>query len=485
LLRRFADADLALTKSLQLRRELGNRIGERNTLRSIGLLRWHEGRNREALEAMQAAMAIDRQNGDIEALIGDMGNVGAVLKALGEFERAREVLEEALELTENLLNAGYSRLVAFNLNYILHNLANVHRGLGESETALQYLERSKVYSSGKRLPIQVAYHYTSIAHVYLEQGRVEESIQSYQDAVVASRRAGHTPGLSQSLRFLGEVLSGLNRNEEALPHLLEAAQLFAQLEDGSGEAHVLGVAAGAQEAMANFAEAYATWERTCRLQARIGDQRAQLAALEALARLSRRLQLDPERSIQHYVAAIKIAAHLGERAVEGRLRNSLAIMYWARSDYQAALHEYEAALALFRELEDHASAGLMLNSIGVTLKALGRLDQARASLAEALALHERSGQRLLEAHALAAIGDVCHDAGAGEEALQHYGESLRIRQVLDDRAGEGWMLQRIARTRFSQGSFESARELANRASRIALECSDDELRAACAQLVTR
>ena len=99
LLRRFEEAEAALERSLRLRDELGDAIGRRNTLRSLGLLRWHQGRDDEALDCIEATLAIDRERGDLEAHVGDLANLGGVLKGMGQTDRARATLEEALRLS--------------------------------------------------------------------------------------------------------------------------------------------------------------------------------------------------------------------------------------------------------------------------------------------------------------------------------------------------------------------------------------------------
>ena len=88
------------------------------------------------------------------------------------------------------------------------------------------------------LPIQRSFHLTSIAHIDLQQGRIDQALETYREAIELSRRARHAEGLAQSLRTLGEVLFGLGMHDEALPYLQEAAALFAQLEDPAAEAEM-------------------------------------------------------------------------------------------------------------------------------------------------------------------------------------------------------------------------------------------------------
>src|SRR5690606_3688792 len=89
LLRRFDEAENALARSLRIRRQLGDAVGERNTLRSLGLLRWHQQRNHEALPYIEEALRIDRARGDLLAVVGDLSNLGYVLRGLGDYDAAR------------------------------------------------------------------------------------------------------------------------------------------------------------------------------------------------------------------------------------------------------------------------------------------------------------------------------------------------------------------------------------------------------------
>ena len=226
LLKRFNGADRALSTALRISRELDDSGLERNILRSVGLLRWHEGRNAEALALTESALAIDREREDDDAVAGDLVNLANILKSMGEYSVALSKVEEALAMPSLAQNPK-------KLAYILHNLANVHRCMGDLDATLSCLRRADEIT-GQLLPIQRSFHLTSIAHIELQQGSIEAAIHTYKDAIELSRRARHAQGLAHSLRTLGEVLFELGRHEEAVPYLGEAAELLGQLEDADG-----------------------------------------------------------------------------------------------------------------------------------------------------------------------------------------------------------------------------------------------------------
>ena len=471
LLKRFDAADRALATSLRMARERGDAALERSALRSIGLLRWHQGRHDDALAITEHALAIDRQREDELAVAGDLSNLGNILLSMGEHQRTLATLEEALAM----------RVVAgdpIKRAYILHIIANVHRAQGNVGRALEYLQEADASARANMLPIQRSFHLTSIAHIHLQEGRLAESLRIYQEAVELSRRARHADGLAQSLRMLGEVLFAIGRVQEALPHLQEAAQLFAQLEDGEGEAAVRQHAAVVLERTAQPG-ALAAWERVRALAQAAGDARSELAALEGVARTLRASPESAGAALDCFEEALALASTLGDRGREAALRNTLAILHWERAAYDEALAQYEAALGLTRALGDRCHEGLILNSLGVTLSRLRRYEEARTVLEEALAVNRATGERLLEAHTLAALGDAARTLGRVEAAVDYFEQSLAIRRSIGDRRGEGWMLHHLAGARGLAGDAAGAAESAADAARLAIECGDMALREAC------
>lgn len=471
LLKRFDAADRALATSLRMSRERGDAALERNALRSIGLLRWHEGRHAEALSITETALAIDRQRADDLAVVGDLSNLGNILRSLGDYPRALTTLEEALTLA-GIAGDPIKRA------YILHNIGQVHRALGDVGRALECLQEADESARVHRLPIQRSFHLTSIAHIHLQEGRVDESLRMYREAVDLSRRARHADGLAQSLRMLGEILFGIGHDEEALGHLQEASQLFAQIEDRAAEIVMRRHTAVILERQGR-PEAMAAWEQVRTLALSVGDVQSELDGLEGIARAERRGTPAGDAALRRFEEALALASRLGQSGREAALRNTLGILHWERGACEEALAHYEAALRLVRDAGDRVHEGLTLNSIGATLTRLRRYEEARTALEEALAVNRETGERRLEAHGLAALGAVAATLGRLDAAVRYFEDSLSIRRETEDPVGEAWMHLRLAGLEARLGRGADARERAATAARIAAECGDISLRRAC------
>jgi tetratricopeptide (TPR) repeat protein len=470
LLRRFDAADRALGTSLLLSRELGDRTGERNAIRSMGLLRSHEGRREEAIVNIEQALALDLELGETTAAAGDVASLGNLLRDMGRYQEALEALEQALNFVSP--DSDPNKWCA-----VVTVIASVYRDLGDTDAALRHLERARDMAVERRLPIIASFSVPTIAHIMLEQGRVEESLATYRQAIDLSRRARHGEGLAQTLRAIGEVLFGLGRYTEALPHLEEAAELFAQLEHRETQKAIWQRLASAHERCSQFAEGEAVWQKVRAQCEADADSMGETVALEGIARCARHRGVRAS-ALAQYESALARATAAGQQEREVTLHNTLGLLRWEDGMYEEALRHYEAALRLCRAREDRVHEGLILNSLGATLLRLRRYDEARTALEEGARANRKSGQRQLEAHSEAVLGQVLLVLGRAREARKAIERSLAIRPELGDRRGEGWMFEHLARALQAEGRQEEALVARDAARAIAGEVNDAALNTA-------
>jgi len=473
LLRRFDAADRSLATALRLSRELEDRARERNALRSFGLLRSHQGRYEEAVDTLEHALALDTELGEAGAAAGDVASLGNVLRKMGRPHDAIRALEETrARLTPESDPTKWCT--------VLTVMASAYRDLGDDATALRYLQDVSETALARGLPIMASFSLPAIAHIQLQQGHVEEALTTYRRAADLSRRARHADGLAQSLRSLGEVLLGLGSQEEAIPHLREAAGIFAQLEDHESESVLNQHMATAHERCGRPADAHALWERVRARCETSGDPAGEAAALEGIARCARSSGVR-EPAIAMYERALDRAVSAGDRKREATLRNTLGLLRWEDGAYLEALRQYEAALRLCRDGGDRVHEGLILNSVGATLLKLRRYDEARTAVEEAARLNAATGEQRLEAHSHAILGDALVESGRLDDARHAFERSLALRPSIGDRRGEGWMHERIARALLGMqlpDQAQDARKALDAARAIADDIGDAALRAA-------
>ncbi len=471
------EAEAPLQQSLTLCRAQADLRGESETLRGLGFLYWHQGRQAEAIQINESALKINQVLNDTTEAIAGLMNLAQLVRNCGELERALAYLQEADELNQELDNPSHQAA-------IFYFFSTVYRDRGEVETALRY------YQQCYEIQVQHSYlHYNrnftlkGMANLCWESGKIEECLHYCDDLVSLNRNLQMRNELAPALSIHGLRLMALSRFDEAFPRLLEAAELFAELGDTENEIVALtGLARSYELSGTGDEKCLATWAKIRMLRRQQNDACGEIEALKELARLARRQVSGKDAALGYLQEACDLAAGRADAAAQGDLLNTMGIIEWERAAYDRALDYYEQALQIFRRLDDRKHAGLMLNSIGVTLKRLGRTDEALARLEEAVQRHRESGKRLLEGHALAALGDLCNETKSYGQAAAHYRASLEIRREIKDRKGEGWMLARLAAVATAQAATDEAHDLLHQALTIAEEIGDGQLQTTCARL---
>jgi len=476
LIQEYDEAEASLDEALRICRSLGDREGERNALRSIGLLRWHEEKLDEAISVVEQTLEIDRQQEDRGGLARDLTNLAGLLKEKGEYEPALSHLAEATRLVDRLEETDGVPL-PLKRNYIAHFEASLRSAMGDSAAVVKIQRRAVERNREHGVGIGLSYHLNALAHAYMQAGEVEQSLDTYRESVEHGRKGALAEDLSQSLRLLAEALLGLERWAEAIPHLRDAAEIFGRLRSPDTEAEMWGKLGVACERTGEQFESALAWERARGLYRTLGNKEGELAALEGLASASR--GRDRELALRHYQSALTLAAELADGGKQAALANTMGIMCWEAGNYDRALSFYERALEFFRVGKDVFGIGLALNSVGVTHGSLGRHSEAEKRLLESSAHNRANGLHLLEAHAEASLAALYTQRGELGPARERFETALHLRAELGDPQGEGWMRLSLSRLETSEGHLVRADEHLRVAFEIAERTADSELVAAC------
>jgi tetratricopeptide (TPR) repeat protein len=397
---------------------------------------------------------------------------------------ALQYLHEALDLEHTIerRNAG----LVVKESYILHSIGVTHAARGDREQGRAFLERAKAAvesSSAVFNVVQMHFHLTALARLNIEEGRIDEALEMYDEAVELCRRTRHFEGLTTSLRVRGDVLFNLNRHADALPDLEEAAALYAHLGDHPAEALMWRGIAECRETLEDRAGALDAWQRTAEIAEGLPGSPLALEAAEGIAGLLRRD--DPAAALKAYETALALTLPSGDLAKIGGHRYAIGVLRWEFGAYQDALGSFEQAYEDLLAGGDMPHAGLALNSIGRTLRDLGRFDEATERLEASISLNEENGERLLVAHALSTLGDALLDSDDPEAAGERFAAALEIRKELDDLPGQGWTLCSLAGAQLAGGSVDGAIYYLDEAEDIASRTADPELRTRCDVLRTR
>jgi DNA-binding SARP family transcriptional activator/tetratricopeptide (TPR) repeat protein len=228
------------------------------------------------------------------------------------------------------------------------------------------------------------------------RGQWRELIAAQLAGAEVARRLGERAGAARAHRDLARASVHLADFASAHHHLRQALDLYCELDDGLGQAHV------------------------------------QLNLGFALEREGRH----PE-ALERNLAALRLYLATGHRVGEARARNSVGWSYARLGDYQRALGYCQEALELHHLAGNRYGEAATMDSIGFAHHHLGEYRQAIARYQTALALTQELGDRSLEAEIRVHTGDTHLAAGEPEAARAAWRQALSILEDLEHPDAEG------------------------------------------------
>ena len=173
-----------LEQSLSIRREIGDRMGEAQSVANLADLYQRLGRAAEGLEMLYRAQDLNREVGNRYGEAVAQVNIGDALLSLARYDEAITWLMRAQAAFTELKDAE-------GIGYALHNLGRCHFSLGQDEQACA----------------------------------------SFQEALSSYQASGNRHLQASTLRFLGRALARVGRISEARECLVQSAGIYDELGD--------------------------------------------------------------------------------------------------------------------------------------------------------------------------------------------------------------------------------------------------------------
>jgi tetratricopeptide (TPR) repeat protein/transcriptional regulator with XRE-family HTH domain len=339
----WAEAITRHTAAIEAARHLGDRLGQANALRDLGVVRRATGDYPAAARALEQALGLYRDLGDRLGQANALRDLGVVRRATGDYPAAAQAHEQALGLYRDVGD----RLGQANA---LRELGVGRRATGDYPAAAQVLE---------------------------------QALGIYRDL-------GDRLGQANALRDLGVVRRLTGEHLAAAQALEQALGIYRDLGDRLGQAHALSHLGIVRRLTGEHPAAAQAHEQALGIYRDLGNRLGQANALNDLGAV-RRAWGDYPAAAQALEQALGIYRDLGNRGGEAESLNERGTLYRVSGELAQAQGCHQQALELARAIatswdEAHALAGL-----GRCALAVGHATQAEVLLRQALEIFQRIG----------------------------------------------------------------------------------------------
>jgi len=340
---RYPDAEVYLTRSLELHREQQERDEAGWALYELALLKREQGHYRQAGKYASEASELFREAGDSNGEAWMQVTLGEVARGYGNYPRALEYFEKALA------NFTKPPVDEEGRAWALRSRATVYEVLGLYNRALEDDEDALRLFNTLGLRSRRAWVLADMAFIYGNQGKYELAEQNCREAMTIFHEQQMRRGEGWALRIMGDIARQQHKYSDARSYYENAYALFSELGDLIAQARVLVSLGAIFTAEGDYPDAQEQCDRALAIARDEGARPIEGRALRGLGDVLLALRRFNEAR-HHYEQALDIATELntpGERAATLRRLGMLAL---TQQQYHNALDYFMQALALDRRL---------------------------------------------------------------------------------------------------------------------------------------
>lgn len=278
---------------------------------------------------------------------------------------------------------------------------------------------------------------------YWQQGKHEQALTYFQQALALSQNQGDRRGEGESLNSIGSVYNYRGDYEQALDYYRQALAIGQEIGDALVKGDSLHNIGLIYRNWGQYEKALGYYQQSLAISREIGDSQGEGVSLNNIGALYNYLG-QYQQALIYFQQALTLQKELGDRFGEGYSLNNIGFIYKQLGQDETALKHYQQSLTIRREIGDKPGEAESLHNIGSIYQVLGQSNKAMDYAQLSLTIRQAIGDRQGEGVSLHSIGMIYAGSEQFERAFAHYRQSLAIKQELGDRQGEGESLHHVA-----------------------------------------
>ncbi|KAM7309662.1 tetratricopeptide repeat protein 28 [Ixodes scapularis] len=387
-----------------------------------------------------------------------VGNVGAVYLAMGDFDSAVDCHTEHLRLAKQLGNKVEEARAYSNLGSSHHyrrsfeqartfhehvlrlarelgdrviearayaGLGHAARCMGDSQQARRWHEKQLDMALAARDKVAEGRACSNLGIVYQLAGHFEAALKLHQAHLNIGRSLGDRAGMGRAYGNMGNAQSAMGCYEQAVQLHKQELTISKEVNDRSAEASTHGNLAVAYQALGRHEMALLHYHSHLNIARELKDSAGEACALCNLGNCySSRGEFG--QAVPYYENFMRLSEEVGDVEAQARACHFLGYAHYCLGNYKDAIDYYEKDLTLAKNLHDRVNMGRAYCNLGLSHMALGNLDGALECQKYFLAISQVSRNLQGKFRALGNMGDVLMKMKKSDEAVQMYQRQLLL-----------------------------------------------------------
>jgi len=419
-------------RALTIYKELGDFVGESQTIATLGDRYSFLENRQKALESYDRALTIYRELGDLVGEARLFDRLGLTYLALNNKSKALKSYEQELKK--------------------LKEISQFYTRLGDSEKASTFENRQPtlLVTMGKQYDLF---------------GDSQKSLAAYQEAQAIYQKRGDREQEIELLLAIAALYKDLENPEKTIEFGDRALNVSRQMGDRLREANLLRhqIAPLYLYGLKDVERGLETLQKALKIYREMGDKQGEASALFALGNAHAKTLERPEEAIQFYDRSIPIYQELEDYSQEVFTLRILGALYYELGQKERAFTAFQQAGNVypqqgdgFADLTVRAQAAKTFIEIGKDYQKLGDKATALAFYLLAIPETQQIGDYQKEAHTLRTIGELYYELENPSKAIESFDRAREVYQKNGDRSGAAWTLYETGKSYETLGDLKQA-----------------------------
>ena len=402
----------------------------------------------KAKEYLEKALEIRIEIGHKKGEAADYGNLGVTFQALGEYDKGKEYLERALAIRKKIGDRQGEASCYRNIGVVFQHAY-------EYDRAKEYYEEALAIKSeiGDRRGEAADYIYSGTK--FLSAGEYKKAQNNLHKALAIASEIGARPLQASCYGNLGSVFLFLGNYGKAKEHLEKALVIRIEIGDKKGEAADYGNLRANYRFLGEYDKAKEYLEKAHAMSKEIGDRNGEANCYGSLGTVFQHAG-EYDTAKEYYEKALAIRSEIGDRIVEAADYVNLGTVFTSLCEYEESKEKLDKALAITVEIDDRAGQASCYGNLGTVFQSLGQYDEAKQYFQNGLVIRKEIGDRAGEATDYMNLNALFYSIGEPVIAEGYLEKALSISQDIGDLPKELKCLCELTIVKINKGETQEA-----------------------------
>ena len=295
----------------------------------------------------------------------------------------------------------------------------------------------------------------SMGSIYYDIGQYQSAVDSYERAIIESKKIADVRGQALSLIAIGLIDNDSDRANDSWARTNEASSVARDLHDEQIRAQILMNYAIGYDSRDDPANAAKYADDALTVAEQLKDPNIQGKAL-LFAGLIRHDSGKLNEALDYYQRALSQFQRSGQPFWQSRALTSIGNIYAATGELQQSLDYCEQALIIQKRLGNRRWQAVSFNNIGYAYQELGDLEHALDNYSNALECFREIGHETGQFQTSIFVGNMYRLLGDFEKALQSYQVGQELNEKLNDKKLKAFLLTKLGLLSQAEGNLPKA-----------------------------